>query len=91
MKTALFAILCVALAACASPLNTRGVSADLAGRCKLMAYKEDRGVLALGYLGASGLAAMAITQANGDARRQEIFDACVEAGGTREQPPEMPN
>jgi hypothetical protein len=30
----------------------------------------------------SGLAALAITQANGDARRQEIFDACVASSGS---------
>ena len=49
-----------------------------------MAYKEDRGHFAW------GLTAMLITQANADARRQEIYDACLEAGGTREQPAEMP-
>jgi hypothetical protein len=73
-----------ALAGCAAPVDTRAADPQLAGRCKLMAYREDRGHFAW------GLSAMLITEANADARRQEIYDACLAAGGTREQPAEMP-
>jgi hypothetical protein len=72
------------LASCAAPVNTRAADPQLAARCKLMAYKEDRGHFAW------GLTAMLITEANADARRQDIYDACLAAGGTREQPAEMP-
>jgi hypothetical protein len=91
MRTLLL-LTCIALAGCASPLNSRGVSTDLAGRCKLMAHSEDRGGMPpFGYLGTSGLIALSVAQSREDARRQEIYDACVAAGGTREQPAEMPN
>jgi hypothetical protein len=33
---------------------------------------------------------MAINAGNANARRQEIYDACVAAGGTREAQPERP-
>ena len=88
-----FVLACLSLAACAAPsLDTHWVRSDLAGRCKLMAYKEDSGNnFILGYVGLSGLAANAIADANTAAKRQAIFDACVQAVGTREQPPEVLN
>jgi len=73
----------VALSGCAAPVDTRGANEQLAGRCKLLAYKEDRGHIAFGLL------SMAIVQANGNARRQEVYDSCVQAAGSRELTPEV--
>jgi hypothetical protein len=81
---ALAALLALPLGAYATPINTRGADAQLAGRCKLMAYGEDRTHVAV------GLIPMIVTQSNVDQRRQEIYDSCVAAGGGREQPAEMP-
>jgi hypothetical protein len=72
------------LTACAAPINTSSApNSQIAGRCKLLAYKEDQSSYA------RGLISMAIVQANKDARRQEIYDACVAAGGSREVVPEI--
>jgi hypothetical protein len=71
-----------ALAGCAAPINTRSADAETSGRCKLLAYKEDRGRVAF------GLIPMIVTQSNVDARRQDIYDSCIAAGGTREKPTE---
>jgi hypothetical protein len=81
---AIATLLALPLGACQTPLNTRGVDTQLAGRCKLMAYGEDRPHFAIGLL------STAIVQANVDARRQEIYDSCVAAEGGRERPAEMP-
>jgi hypothetical protein len=81
---AIATLLALLLGACQAPLNTRGVDTQLAGRCKLMAYGEDRTHVAV------GLIPMIVTQSNVDQRRQEIYDSCVAAGGGREQPAEMP-
>ena len=72
---AIATLLALPMGACQVPLNTRGVSTQLAGRCKLMAYGEDRPHFAIGLL------STAIVQANVDARRQEIYDSCVAAEG----------
>lgn len=76
------------------PYRHAGVSADFAGRCKLMALTAVPSADANSgpaYYGTSGLLAMAIKQNNNAAQRQELFDACVEARGTREQPAEVTN
>ena len=72
------------LVGCAAPINTRAADPTIAGRCKLLSYREDRGHVSW------GLIPMIINQANADARRQDMYDACVAAGGSREAPPEMP-
>jgi hypothetical protein len=78
------AVTLTALVGCAAPINTRTADSDLAGRCKLLAYNEDRGHVAF------GLIPMIVAQSNADARRQDIYDSCIAAGGTREKPTEMP-
>jgi hypothetical protein len=75
-------LLVVALSGCAAPVDTHGASEQVAGRCKLLAYKEDRHI-------AFGLLSMAIVQANANARRQEVYDSCVQAAGSRELTPEV--
>jgi hypothetical protein len=47
-----------------------------------MAHQEDRGSIAF------GLIPMAIAASNANARRQDVYDSCVAAGGSRETPPE---
>jgi hypothetical protein len=72
------------LAACQTSIDTHGADAQTAGRCKLMAYKEDHGHLAFGLIPAM------IVQHNADAQRQDVYDSCVAAAGMREQPAETP-
>jgi hypothetical protein len=78
MKHLSYLILLAGVSGCVAPIDTHGVTSQLAGRCKLTAYQIDQtaeqGVRhsAIGF---------AITQSNENARRQEIFDACVQAGG----------
>jgi hypothetical protein len=55
---------------------------QIAGRCKLMTYGEERGHVSF------GLIPMAISAYNTNQRRQEIYDACLAAGGGRETPAE---
>ena len=74
----------IALVGCQTPIDIRGANPQVAGSFKLLAYKEDRGHVAFGLIPAM------IVQANADARRQDIYDSCVAAAGSREQPPEMP-
>ena len=80
---AIASLLALPLGACQAPLNTRRADAQLAGRCKLMAYGEDRPHFAIGL-------SAAIVQANVDQHRQEIYDSCVAAEGGRERPAEVP-
>ena len=65
---AVFVVLSVALVGCAAtPIDTRGMSADLAGRCKLMALTAVPSAdsnSGPAYYGTSGLLAMAIKQNN---------------------------
>jgi hypothetical protein len=75
------AALVVALSGCVSPIDTHGMNPQIAGRCKLMAHQEDRGSISF------GLIPMAIAASNANARRQDIYDSCVAAGGSRESPP----
>lgn len=70
------------LGSCASPIDTHDADAQLAGRCKLMAHQEDRGHISF------GLIPMAIAASNANARRQDVYDSCVAAAGSREMPPE---
>ena len=72
----------VALAGCAAQIDTHGVDAQTAGRCKLMAHQEDRASISV------GLIPMAIAASNANARRQDVYDSCVAAGGSRELPSE---
>ena len=81
---AIATLLALPLGACQALLNTRGVDTQLAGRCKLMAYGEDRSHFAVGLL------SQAIVQSNVDQRRQDIYDSCVAAEGGRERPAEVP-
>jgi hypothetical protein len=74
--------LALALSGCAAQIDTRGADAQLAGRCKLMAHQEDRGSVSF------GLIPMAIAASNANARRQDVYDSCVAASGSRELPPE---
>ena len=72
-----------ALTGCQTPVDTRGVTdAQISGRCRLIAAQEDRGHISF------GLIPMAISAYNANMRRQEIYDACVVAAGSRESPPE---
>lgn len=82
MKHIQIAAAALLLASCASPIETHGVEAQLAGRCKLMAHQEDRGHVSF------GLIPMAIAASNANARRQDVYDSCVAAAGSRELPPE---
>jgi hypothetical protein len=72
----------IALSGCAVPVDTRGAATQTAGRCKLMTYGEERGHVSF------GLIPMAISAYNTNQRRQEIYDACLAAGGGRETPAE---
>jgi hypothetical protein len=74
--------LALALAGCAAQIDTRGADSQTAGRCKLMAHQEDRGNISF------GLIPMAIAASNANARRQDVYDSCVAASGSRELPPE---
>jgi hypothetical protein len=76
------AALVLALSGCAVPVDTRGAATQTAGRCKLMTYGEERGHVSF------GLIPMAISAYNTNQRRQEIYDACLAAGGGRETPAE---
>lgn len=76
------AAVAVTITGCAAPINTQGVESRTAARCTLMAHQEDRSHVAFGLIPAM------IVQHNADQRRQEIFDACVAAGGSRELPSE---
>ncbi len=82
MKHILVATVALLLASCANPIDTHGVDTQLAGRCKLMAHQEDRGHISF------GLIPMAIAASNANARRQDVYDSCVAAAGSRELPPE---
>jgi hypothetical protein len=84
MKTFVIGLGLTAPIGCAAPINTRTADAETSGRCKLLAYNEDRGHVAF------GLIPMIVAQSNADARRQDIYDSCIAAGGTREKPTEMP-
>lgn len=77
-----YALTLVGLSACAAPIDTHGVSLQIAGRCKLMAHQEDRGNISF------GLIPMAIAASNANARRQDVYDSCIAAAGSREAPPE---
>jgi hypothetical protein len=72
----------IGLSACAAQIDTHGVNPQLAGRCKLMAHQEDRGHVSF------GLIPMAIAAHNANERRQDVYDSCVAAAGSRELPPE---
>jgi hypothetical protein len=63
------------LTGCTIPIDIHSgiANTQLAAHCKLLAYSEDRSYFAM------GLTAMLITQANETARRQAIYDACLEA------------
>jgi hypothetical protein len=76
------AIVLLALTGCAAQIETRGAGEQLAGRCKLMAHQEDRGGVSF------GLIPMAIAASNANARRQDVYDSCLAAAGSRELPPE---
>jgi hypothetical protein len=78
---ALCIVILLALSACVTPIDTHGVDAQTAGRCKLQAYQEDQQNASMARHGAIG---MAIIQSNENTRRQEIFDACLEAGGVKQ-------
>jgi hypothetical protein len=79
MKRIILATALGSLAAgCVAPIDTHGITSQLAGRCKLTAYQIDQTTEQGVRHGAIGFA---ITQSNENARRQEIFDACVQAGG----------
>ncbi len=82
MKHIQIGLVALLLASCASPIETHGIDAQLAGRCKLMAHQEDRGHISF------GLIPMAIAASNANARRQDVYDSCVAAAGSRETPPE---
>jgi hypothetical protein len=78
---ALCVVILLALNGCVTPIDTHGVDAQTAGRCKLQAYQEDQQNASMARHGAIG---MAIIQSNENTRRQEIFDACLEAGGVKQ-------
>jgi hypothetical protein len=63
---------------CVAPIETQGVASQLAGHCKLVAYQTDQTAQQNHATGALGFA---IAQSNENVRRQEIFNACVQAGG----------
>jgi hypothetical protein len=70
------AIALLTLAACtAPPVDTQPArNPQIAAHCRLLAYREDRGWLA------TGLPSMLIVTAMANNRRQDIYDACLEAG-----------
>jgi hypothetical protein len=74
---ALCVVILLALNGCVTPIDTHWVDAQTAGRCKLQAYQEDQQNASMARRGAIG---MAIIQSNENTRRQEIFDASLEAG-----------
>ena len=75
---ALCVVILLALNGCVTPIDTHGVDAQTAGRCKMAAYQIDQQNASVARHGPLG---MAIIQSNENTRRQEIFDACVQAGG----------
>jgi hypothetical protein len=81
-KTATGIAVLLSLGACAAQIDTHGADSQTAGRCKLMAHQEDRGSISF------GLIPMAIAASNANARRQDVYDSCVAASGSRELPPE---
>jgi hypothetical protein len=79
MKRIALAVALASLAAgCVTPIETGGADARLAGHCKLVAYQIDQTAEQGVRHGAFGFV---ITQSNENARRQEIYNACVQAGG----------
>ena len=72
----------IAIAGCAAQIDTHGADSQTAARCKLMAHQEDRGSVSF------GLIPMAIAASNANSRRQDVYDSCIAAGGSRELPPE---
>jgi hypothetical protein len=78
-RLAIAASVLLALSGCASPAPMSGpttttTNPQIAARCRLLAYHEDHGWLA------TGLPSMLIVTAMASNRRQEIFNACLEAG-----------
>ena len=82
MKLAALVSGALLLAGCQVPVDTHGVASRQAGRCELMANQEDRGHIAF------GLVPMLIAAHDANQRRQDVYDACMEAGGDRESPAE---
>ena len=77
IKTAVV-IAFLGLSSCVAPIETHGVDTTTAGRCKMAAYQVDQtNQQAVRH----GVIGFMITQSNENTRRQEIFDACIEAGG----------
>jgi hypothetical protein len=78
MKHIITAAALAGLVGCVAPIDTHGTNTQIAGQCKLVAYQTDQttqqGVR-------HGVVGFAIAQSNENVRRQEIFDACLEAGG----------
>jgi hypothetical protein len=76
LLTPVLAAVAAVLVGCTAPINIHsGVDPQVAGRCELVAYSEDRAYFA------TGLPSLLIAAGNSNARRQAIFEACVAAGG----------
>lgn len=78
MKSLTILVAVVGLSGCVAPIETHGVGTTTAGHCKMVAYQTDQtNQQAVRH----GVIGVVIAQSNENTRRQEIFDACIEAGG----------